>query len=190
MARSLRLFSVRGIDIRLHFTFPLILIWAALQFGANGAGVTGAVFGVVTVLLLFALVTLHELGHSFAALHYDMPVKQIVLSPIGGMAQLKRLPARPIQELVIAVAGPAVNVVIALAMVLLALLPGIRFANPLALLPWHVAADVDRHSRVGQQEKTESNGGRGQSGQARRRSQQFRHLQSCQSAHAAGAPSG
>ena len=118
MSQSLKLFSVRGIDVRLHFTFPLILLWGAWQFGSAGGSVSSALFGVIAVLLLFVLVTLHEFGHSFAALHYDVPVKQIILSPIGGMAQLQRIPDKPMQEFIISIAGPAVNFVIA---VLLAL---------------------------------------------------------------------
>jgi len=118
MGRSLKLFTVRGIDIRLHFTFPLILLWAGLQFGLAGGGWESALFGVVIISLLFVLVTLHELGHSFAALHFGVPVNQIVLSPIGGVAQLREIPEKPVQELIIAVAGPAVNVVIALLMAL------------------------------------------------------------------------
>jgi Zn-dependent protease/CBS domain-containing protein len=113
MNRSLRLLTIRGIDIRVHITFPLILIWAAYQFGTLFGTVSGAVFGITAVSLLFVLVTLHELGHSFAARMYGVPVKQIVLSPIGGVAQLKRMPDNPIQEMVIAVAGPAVNIAMA-----------------------------------------------------------------------------
>ena len=132
---SLKLFSVRGIDIRLHYTFPLILIWAALQFGAfGGGGLSGAVFGVVAISLLFVLVTLHELGHSFAAMHYGVPVEKIVLSPIGGMAQLRRMPDEPIQEFVIAVAGPAVNFVMALILGVAALGLGLTIGNPFASL--------------------------------------------------------
>jgi Zn-dependent protease/predicted transcriptional regulator len=112
MKNSLKLFAVRGVDIRLHFTFPLILLYAALQFGLIG-GAAGALFGVVAVLLLFALVTLHELGHSFAAQQYGIQVRQIVLSPLGGVAQLAEMPDKPAQELVIAAAGPAVNFVVA-----------------------------------------------------------------------------
>lgn len=116
MGRSFKLFSVRGIDVRLHFTFPLILIWAGLQFGLVGGSASTALFGVIAISLLFVLVTLHELGHSFAALHYGVPVKQIVLSPIGGVAQLERMPDKPMQEFVIAAAGPAVNLVVAVLM--------------------------------------------------------------------------
>lgn len=133
MNSSLKLFSVRGIDIRVHLTFPLILIWAAFQFGVlGGGGLSGALFGVIAISLLFVLVTLHELGHSFAALHYGVPVERIVLLPIGGVAQLRRMPDEPKQELVIALAGPAVNVVLAILMGGAALLFGLPLSNPLA----------------------------------------------------------
>jgi Zn-dependent protease/CBS domain-containing protein len=114
MGRSFKLFSVYGIDVRLHFTFPLILLWAGLQFGLIGGSTSAALFGIVVIILLFSLVTLHELGHSFAALYFGVPVKQIVLSPIGGLAQLERMPEKPVQEFVISLAGPAVNVAVAL----------------------------------------------------------------------------
>jgi Zn-dependent protease/CBS domain-containing protein len=118
MGRSLKLLTIRGIDIRVHFTFPLILLWAALQFGLVSGSLSGAWLGVVVILLLFVLVTLHELGHSFAALRYGVVVEQIMLSPIGGVAQLQRMPEKPIQEFVIALAGPAVNLAAALVMAL------------------------------------------------------------------------
>ena len=118
MGRSLKLFSVRGIDVRLHFTFPLILLWGAFQFGVAGGSMSSALFGVIAVSLLFVLVTLHEFGHSFAAMYYKVPVKQIVLSPIGGVAQLQHIPDNPVQEFVISIAGPAVNFVIAVLMAL------------------------------------------------------------------------
>ena len=129
MNKSMRLFTVKGIDIRVHFTFPFILIWAALQFGQIYGGISGMVFGVVAITLLFILVTLHELGHSYAARRYGIPVKQIVLSPIGGVAQLQRMPDKPSQELVIAIAGPAVNVAMALVLGALALLSGVSPTN-------------------------------------------------------------
>ncbi len=114
MGGSIQLLTVRGISIRMHLTFPLILIWAMLQFGAfSGLGWSGALFGALATLLLFAIVVLHELGHSVAAQHYGVPVNEIVLLPIGGVAQLKYIPEKPIQEFVIAIAGPAVNIVLA-----------------------------------------------------------------------------
>lgn len=114
MEGSIKLFTVSGIDIRMHLTFPLILLWSALQFGVFlGLGWQGAAFGVLVTLLLFAIVVLHELGHSYAALAYKIPVRRIVLLPIGGVAELTRLPDDPRQELVVAIAGPAVNFVLA-----------------------------------------------------------------------------
>lgn len=130
MDSSLRLFTVRGIDIKIHITFPLILVWAAIQFGfLSGAGWGGALFGVIVILFLFVIVTLHELGHSVAAQHYGVPVKQIVLLPIGGVAQLDHIPETPWQEFVIAIAGPAVNFLLAVFLGVLTLLPGIDFVG-------------------------------------------------------------
>lgn len=132
MNSSLKLFSVRGIDIRVHLTFPLILLWAAFQFGVlGGGGLVGALFGITSISLLFVLVTLHELGHSFAALHYGVPVERITLLPIGGVAQLSHMPDKPKQELVIALAGPAVNVALAILLGGTAVLFNISLTNPL-----------------------------------------------------------
>jgi stage IV sporulation protein FB len=114
---SIKLLTVSGIEIRMHLTFPLILLWGALQFGlVLGLGLPGAAFGVLVTLLLFVIVVLHELGHSYAALGYKIPVQRIVLLPIGGVAELGRLPEDPRQELVVALAGPAVNFVLAVAL--------------------------------------------------------------------------
>jgi stage IV sporulation protein FB len=136
MASSLKLFSIRGIDLRLHITFPLILLWAAFQFGFQDGALQleGALFGVIAISLLFVLVTLHELGHSFAAQYFGVPVKRIILSPLGGMAQLSQIPEKPIQELIIASAGPAVNVIIAVLMGFSVVALGLDISNPLQAL--------------------------------------------------------
>jgi Zn-dependent protease len=110
---SFRVARVSGIDIKIHITFFLILILGALPWGSR-FGVTGALFGVGLILALFLCVTLHELGHSLAAQFYGIPVREIILLPLGGVALLSRNPTKPVQELVIALAGPLVNVVIAL----------------------------------------------------------------------------
>jgi Zn-dependent protease/CBS domain-containing protein len=125
MGNSIRLFSVRGIAISMHVTFPLILLWSALQYGwlTNG-GWNGAIFGVVVTLILFTIVVLHELGHSVVAQHYGVSVKQIVLLPIGGVAQLGSIPEKPRQELAIAIAGPLVNFGLAILMVVMGLVFG------------------------------------------------------------------
>lgn len=136
MGGSIPLFSVRGISIRMHLTFPLILIWGAIQFGVlNGLGVPGAIFGVTVFLLLFIIVVLHELGHSFAAQYYGMPVSEIVLLPIGGVARLGRIPDEPLHEFVIAIAGPLVNFVLAIILLGLSLASGqgLDLINPARL---------------------------------------------------------
>lgn len=136
MDSSFGLFSVRGINIRVHITFPLILVWAAIQFGVlTRQGATGAAFGIIVTLLLFAIVILHELGHSIAAQNYGVPVKQIVLLPIGGVAQLARIPEEPAQEFVIAIAGPFVNFGLAIVMFIAGLAAGVDsvLSNPLRI---------------------------------------------------------
>ena len=110
---SIPLLRVRGIEIKAHVTFALIFVWAAYYWGIRTeSGLQGALFGVVATLLLFACVTLHELGHAVVAQRYGIEVQDITLLPIGGVARIE-LPDNPKQELWIAVAGPAVNIAIA-----------------------------------------------------------------------------
>jgi Zn-dependent protease len=133
MDRGLPLFKIRGIQIRMHLTFPLILIFAAIQFGLlTGRGLTGAVFGIIVTTILFAIVVLHELGHSIAAQSYGIDVKQIVLLPIGGLAQLGRMPEKPSQEFVISIAGPLVNFALAAVLAVVGLLSGFELGLPFA----------------------------------------------------------
>jgi Zn-dependent protease/predicted transcriptional regulator len=114
MSWSIKLFKVKGIDIKIHVTFVLILIWAAFRWSSlTGAGWEGAAFGVAATLLLFVAVTLHELGHSFQALKLGIPVRNITLMPMGGLAQMEEIPEKPSQELRITLAGPLVNFLIA-----------------------------------------------------------------------------
>lgn len=107
-AWAIKIATVSGIPIRLHFTFLLFLVW----IGLAGRGGTGGL-GLVYVLAVFTCVVLHELGHSLVALCYHIPVADITLYPIGGVARIEKRPTAR-QELVIAVAGPLVNVAIAL----------------------------------------------------------------------------
>jgi Zn-dependent protease len=109
---SYRVARVAGIDIKIHVTFFLIVALGAFQWGVPH-GPTGAWFGALLILLLFTCVTLHELGHSLTARMVGIPTREIVLLPLGGVAFLERNPTRPIHELVIAAAGPLVNVIIA-----------------------------------------------------------------------------
>lgn len=122
---ALRITTVAGIPIRLHFTFLLFLLWVGLA-GPHGAGGLSVLY----VLAVFLCVVLHELGHSVMALRYGIPVLDITLYPIGGVARIEKRPTAK-QELAIAVAGPAVNVVIALLLwaTLAALKPSLTLAS-------------------------------------------------------------
>jgi Zn-dependent protease/CBS domain-containing protein len=105
---SFQLATVAGIPIRIHFTFVLILVW----FGWISTQQGGDLFlSLVALLLLFACVVLHELGHALTAQRFGVQTQEIVLYPIGGIARLKSMPSGK-AELVIAIAGPLVNVVI------------------------------------------------------------------------------
>lgn len=125
---SLRLGSVSGIDIRVHFTFALMLVLFAAQL-AEPHGPRGALFGVLLAVCLFGCVVLHELGHGLVAQRFGVAVREIVLLPIGGVARLLSEPKQPLHELLIAIAGPLVNVVLALG-----LFVALRSSGPLPVL--------------------------------------------------------
>ncbi|MCX7712485.1 MAG: site-2 protease family protein [Chthoniobacterales bacterium] len=113
MKWSFSIGKVADIDIRIHITFLLLLLlvgWSSYQ----NDGLIGAWAGISFILLLFGCVLLHELGHAFAARAFGIRTPDITLLPIGGVARLEKMPRNPIQELVIAAAGPVVNVVIAI----------------------------------------------------------------------------
>ena len=110
MGWSIRLGRIFGIDIKMHLTFLLIVFWGAFNYGGNA----GPLYGVMVTLALFTLVLLHELGHGLAAIGFGISVRDITLLPIGGVARLERMPEKPLHELVVALAGPMVNVVLAL----------------------------------------------------------------------------
>ena len=116
MSWSLKLFTIRGIPVRVHGSFLLILLWAAwLGFNTRAAGwPLGVLFWVVFTLLLFVCVVLHELGHSLVAQLFGVTVQDITLWPIGGVARFVKLPQRPYQEFLITAAGPAVNFFLAI----------------------------------------------------------------------------
>src|SRR4051812_20586322 len=108
---SLDLFRIRGIQLSVHSTFFLLLAYFAVEGWKEERG-NGLLWNVVTLLGCFTCVVLHELGHSFTAQYYKVGVPRILLMPIGGMAQFDRIPRRPREELLITLAGPAVNFLI------------------------------------------------------------------------------
>ena len=114
MKWSWRVGSIAGIALYLHATFLLLVAWVAIGEYQTAGEVVAAIGGVLFVLAVFGSVLLHELGHALAARRYGIATRDITLLPIGGVARLERMPREPRQELVVALAGPAVNVLIAL----------------------------------------------------------------------------
>src|SRR6202030_2960620 len=106
MSWSIPILRVAGIQLRIHVTFLLLILWVTL----------GSASAAIFVLLLFLCVVLHEFGHALAAKAYGINTPDITLLPIGGVARLERIPEEPKQELVIAAAGPAVTAIIALSL--------------------------------------------------------------------------
>ena len=115
MGGSLTLFRIAGIEVRMHWSFLLIILYGAFVFGAGGGNmIVGALYGILVILLLFVCVTLHEFGHALMAKHFGVNTPYITLLPIGGVASLERMPDNPTQEFLIAIAGPLVNFFIVL----------------------------------------------------------------------------
>ncbi len=127
MAWSLKIFRFAGINVYLHWTFLLILIWIVLASLNSGEPAVEALMPVWVILSLFGCVLLHEFGHALQARRYGITTERITLLPIGGVASLEKMPEKPGQELLVALAGPAVNLGIAAAIGLLILATGMPF---------------------------------------------------------------
>ncbi|HVT13776.1 MAG TPA: site-2 protease family protein [Fimbriimonadaceae bacterium] len=113
MKWSLRLGRIAGIDIYVHATFAILLIWLVGSEYLSHQSAASILSTTAFVLLIFLIIVLHELGHALAARRYGVETQDIILLPIGGVARLNKIPEEPRQELVVALAGPLVNLVIA-----------------------------------------------------------------------------
>ena len=114
MPWSWKLVRIAGIDVYIHATFFMVIAWIALIHWNESQSVAAVIDGVGFILALFACVVVHEFGHALTAARYGIRTRDITLLPIGGVARLERMPDVPVQELWVALAGPAVNVVIAI----------------------------------------------------------------------------
>src|ERR1043165_5512550 len=106
-----RVGRIFGIDLYIHATFVLLLGWVAFSHIAAGVGAVWR--GLALVVAVFAIVVVHELGHALVARRFGVRTRDITLLPIGGVARLERMPEKPVQEILVGLAGPAVNVAIA-----------------------------------------------------------------------------
>lgn len=113
MGRSIKIGRAFGIDVKVHWTFFLLLVFFAFLAYNNTGSVVSALVTVFIVVALFLCVLLHEYGHSIVAQRMGIEIQDITLLPIGGLARMKSMPERPIDEVKVAVAGPLVNVVLA-----------------------------------------------------------------------------
>ncbi|MBL8050985.1 MAG: site-2 protease family protein [Anaerolineales bacterium] len=109
-----RLGKFFGIDVYVHATFLLLIAWVGYSHWLANQNWGEVLSGIFFILALFACVILHEYGHALTARKFGVKTRDITIYPIGGVARLERMPEKPIEELWVALMGPAVNVVIAL----------------------------------------------------------------------------
>ncbi len=114
MGWAWRIATIAGIPIKIHGTFAVLIIFLLGSGLLGGRGLTAALSSVLFILAIFVTIILHELGHALTARRFGIRTRDITLLPIGGLARLERMPDLPRQELWVALAGPAVNLVIAL----------------------------------------------------------------------------
>lgn len=119
MKWSWKIIRIAGIDVYIHATFIILIAWIGLSFWLVGGSLEAVFSSVGFILALFTCVVLHEFGHALTAKRFGIRTRSIILLPIGGVATMESMPEDPKQEMAVALAGPTVNLVIALALWLL-----------------------------------------------------------------------
>jgi Zn-dependent protease/CBS domain-containing protein len=145
MSWSINIGSIAGTAIRIHVTFLLFLVWIFVAGLATG-GVNDALSSLVFMVLLFACVLAHEFGHIFTARAFGVATPDVTLLPIGGVARLERIPEKPSEEFLVAIAGPLVNV--AIAVVLIAVTPTHLSTAHLAAMESPKLSMIDRLAEI------------------------------------------
>ncbi len=125
MKGSFQLGKIAGIGVFIHWTFALLLMYIVYTHYRDGEDVRQILWSLLFILSIFFTVFLHELGHALAAKRYHIVTRDITLLPIGGVARLERIPEKPMEELVVAIAGPAVNIALAIMTALLLPFPSL-----------------------------------------------------------------
>jgi len=109
---SFSIASIKGIPVKVHWTFILLFIWVGYIGFTAGMNSTGIFRFCLFTIILFVCIILHEYGHALTAQRFGVMTKDIIISPIGGIARLMKIPEKPRHEFLIAIAGPAVNLII------------------------------------------------------------------------------
>lgn len=129
MKWSYKIGSLAGIDVYVHATFFLLLLWFGLSTWTSGGNIGAVIENLLFICALFGCVVLHELGHALTGRRYGVSTRHITLLPIGGVAAMEKLPENPRHEMLVALAGPAVNIVIAAILWLWLQVEGVVFSE-------------------------------------------------------------
>lgn len=114
MKGTFQIAKLFNIPVKVHWSFVLIIVWVIFSGYSEGLGSGGTFWLSLLMLGMFVCVVMHEYGHALTARRFGVNTKDIILLPIGGVARLDKLPEKPLEELLVAIAGPLVNIGIAI----------------------------------------------------------------------------